>query len=196
MRRTPPPDPGEQMWRRVKATVTPLKRKRKTPAGQGKPAQVPVATPVPASAMDMASNMGVAEGAPRRAAKAAPARAAPAPPPPPSAPTLDTGWERRLRGGRLEPDFTIDLHGHHLASAHGTLMRLLDRAVGQGARVILVVAGKARGPDEAPRGAIRRELATWLAHGPRARDILAVRNAHPRHGGAGALYIVLRRTRG
>ncbi|MEQ1510837.1 MAG: Smr/MutS family protein [Sphingopyxis sp.] len=83
--------------------------------------------------------------------------------------------------------------GHHLAGAHTALARSIDRAVAQGARVVLVVAGKARGVGEAPRGAIRRELAAWLAHSPHAGRILAVRNAHPRHGGAGAVYILLRK---
>ena len=108
--------------------------------------------------------------------------------------TLDGSWDRRIRKGRIEPDFTLDLHGHNLASAHSQLARALDRAVRDSARVILLIAGKQRGPDEAPRGAIRRELETWLAHSRHAGRIAAVRNAHPRHGGAGALYLVLRRT--
>ncbi len=88
---------------------------------------------------------------------------------------------------------TIDLHGHNLGSAHSHLSRALDQAVASGVRVILLIAGKSRGPDEAPRGAIRRELESWLAHSRHAPRIAAVRNAHPRHGGAGALYLVLRR---
>ena len=87
----------------------------------------------------------------------------------------------------------IDLHGHNLAGAHTALGRALDSAAAASARIILVIAGKSRGPDEAPRGAIRRELATWLAHSQHAGRILAVRNAHPRHGGAGALYLILRK---
>jgi len=35
----------------------------------------------------------------------------------------------------------------------------------------------------------------WLAASRHAADIAAVRGAHPRHGGAGALYIILRRRR-
>ncbi|MEQ1725512.1 MAG: Smr/MutS family protein [Sphingopyxis sp.] len=107
--------------------------------------------------------------------------------------SLDTAWERDLRSGKRAPDSIIDLHGHSLASAHSHLSRSLGRAVAAGARVILVVAGKARGSDEAPRGAIRRELAAWLAHSAHSDRILAVRNAHPRHGGAGALYLILRK---
>ncbi len=106
---------------------------------------------------------------------------------------LAKDWERNLRSGRLSPDMTVDLHGHNLAGAHAALSRALDAAATQGVRVILLIAGKSRGPDEAPRGAIRRELETWLSHSHHARRILAVRNAHPRHGGAGAVYVVLRK---
>ncbi len=106
---------------------------------------------------------------------------------------LAKDWERTLRSGRATPDMVIDLHGHNLSGAHSQLTRALDSAAASRARIILVIAGKSRGPDEAPRGAIRRELATWLAHSQHAGRILAVRNAHPRHGGAGAVYVVLRK---
>ena len=43
------------------------------------------------------------------------------------------------------------------------------------------------------RGAIRAAVGDWLAASRHAADIAAVRSAHPRHGGAGALYIILRR---
>jgi DNA-nicking Smr family endonuclease len=68
--------------------------------------------------------------------------------------------------------------------------------------VLLLITGKppaghgrqAVGP--AVRGAIRAAVGDWLAASRHAGDIAAVRNAHPRHGGAGALYIVLRRRKG
>ena len=53
--------------------------------------------------------------------------------------------------------------------------------------------GREKVGNEAPRGAIRRELTVWLEHSRHAGRILAVRNAHPRHGGAGALYLILRK---
>ena len=107
---------------------------------------------------------------------------------------LDGTWDRRIRDGRLDPEMTVDLHGHSVASAHAALGRALDRAAVRQVRVILLIAGKSRGPDEAPRGAIRRELESWLAHSRHAARIAAVRNAHPRHGGSGALYLVLRKS--
>ncbi len=95
-----------------------------------------------------------------------------------------------------QPDASLDLHGHTLASAHALLDRGLERAIGRGDRVLLLVTGKPPRPEsERPhaRGAIRAAVADWLAASRHADRIAAVRNAHPRHGGAGALYIVLRR---
>ena len=64
---------------------------------------------------------------------------------------------------------------------------------------VLVVAGKPRPVNAADRaqrrGAIRAKLLDWLAAGRHAGHIAAIRKAHPRHGGAGALYIILKRPR-
>lgn len=182
------------MWRRVKASVKPLKSKLAV-----KPAPTP-AGPGPAQALSKRDMAAATTAVPAKAAakgrvpKPLASQPVAAKPPAPigSAP-IDKGWERDFRSGRISIDMTIDLHGHYLAGAHSALSRALDRATAMGARVVLVIAGKVRGPDEAPRGAIRRELATWLAHSHHASRILAVRNAHPRHGGAGALYVVLRK---
>lgn len=118
-------------------------------------------------------------------------------PPPHASATLDGSWDRRLSRGLTQPDSSLDLHGHTLSSAHGLLDQALERAIARGDRVLLLVTGKPPRPDsERPhaRGAIRAAVADWLAASRHADRIAAVRNAHPRHGGAGALYIVLRRS--
>jgi DNA-nicking Smr family endonuclease len=99
----------------------------------------------------------------------------------------------------MAPDFTLDLHGHGLDAAHGRLDAGLGQALAMGARVVLVIAGRPRPVDAADRGtargAIRAKLIDWLAAGPHASRIAAVRGAHRRHGGAGAVYVVLRKPR-
>jgi len=110
--------------------------------------------------------------------------------------TLDGGWDRRLATGTAVPDSSIDLHGHTLHSAYQVLDAGLARAVARGDRVLLLITGKPPRPEsERPyaRGRIRDSVDAWLAASRHAADIAAVRPAHPRHGGAGALYIVLRR---
>ncbi|MHA6722288.1 Smr/MutS family protein [Sphingomonas sp. RS2018] len=145
---------------------------------------------------------------PTPAAKAKPGRIV-APPqpatPPKPAPrsagpgvTLDAGWDRRLSRGLVSPDRSIDLHGHTLHSAHTLLDQALERAIRDGARVILLVTGKPpRRESERPhaRGAIRAAIGDWLAASRHGDRIAAVRGAHPRHGGAGALYVIVRRDR-
>lgn len=108
--------------------------------------------------------------------------------------TLDGSWDRRLSRGMVQPDLAVDLHGYTLDTAYRTLDAGLEQAIARGARVLLLVTGKPRAPGSG-RGAIRAAVGDWLAASRHASDIAAVRGAHPRHGGSGALYIVLRRRR-
>jgi DNA-nicking Smr family endonuclease len=144
----------------------------------------------------------VAADAKEAAAPAAPeprqAKQAPAPAPAPArkaAPgtTLDGSWDRRLSRGLAQPDAILDLHGHNLATAYALLDDRLERAIASGARLLLLITGKPRVAGAEKRGAIRAAVGDWLAASRHAADIAAVRNAHPRHGGTGALYIVLRK---
>ncbi|WHO39929.1 Smr/MutS family protein [Sphingobium sp. AP49] len=131
-------------------------------------------------------------------------RLTPAPPKPmpvtvPRSPAavLDNGWERRIRSGNIAPDMAIDLHGHSLASAHSRLNQALATAFSRDVRVLLIVTGKppkaSSGGEKARRGAIRGEIGHWLETSPHADRIASVRVAHPRHGGDGAIYLILRR---
>lgn len=185
---------GEQAaWAHLAASVKPLPgKKRPSP-----PAKAEVSQPKDAG---VASKAGVpappgkfikpAKVVPRQPVK--PRVPAPAP-----APGLDSHWDRRVKGGRLEPDLTLDLHGHTLDTAYDRIMTALDQARMMGARVVLVVAGRERPVDPADRmakrGAIRAKLLDWLAASRHADAITAVRRAHIRHGGEGALYLILKR---
>jgi DNA-nicking Smr family endonuclease len=154
-----------------------------------------VALPKPASApAEPGGREAAAEGPARR-------RSPTAPPPPPAArkppgETLDGSWDRRLARGLVSPDAMLDLHGHNLATAYDLLDRRLEEAIAGGARLLLLVTGKPPEPGRPTRrGAIRAAVGDWLQASRHSGRIAAVRNAHPRHGGAGALYIVLRRPR-
>jgi DNA-nicking Smr family endonuclease len=110
--------------------------------------------------------------------------------------TLDGSWDKRLARGLVSPDAEIDLHG--LDAAHARLVARLAQAQALGARVVLVIAGKPRPHGEHDqrgnrRGAIRAKLLDWLAASEHAGRIAAIRPAHMRHGGSGALYVVLRK---
>ena len=124
-------------------------------------------------------------------------QAASVPKPPPlgakPSPTTVAGLDRRtaqrLRRGRFPIEASLDLHGHTQASGHAALLAFLQRARGDGCRRVLVVTG--RGPDGG--GVLRRSVPRWLAEPGFARHVVGYEQAGPRHGGAGALYLVLRR---
>ncbi|MEA3001721.1 MAG: hypothetical protein QOH81_509 [Sphingomonadales bacterium] len=163
----------ERLWARVVESVRPLAPRIAAP-----PAEPPAAPVAPPTARPLAR------------------RPQAPPPPPPLGATLDGSWDRRLSRGLVQPDATVDLHGHNLATAYDLLDRRLEQAIGTGARLLLLVTGKPPGPERpVKRGAIRAAVGDWLAASRHAGRIAAVRNAHPRHGGLGALYIVLRRPR-
>lgn len=110
--------------------------------------------------------------------------------------TLDGGWDRKLRTGRLAPDLTVDLHGYTRDRAHALLTRCVVDAATGGARVLLVITGKGGGSGDyadRPRGVIRASLRDWLQASELRPYIAALRPAHPRHGGGGAWYVILRR---
>lgn len=185
-RRERPLSPEERtLWQHLTRSVRALHRDAPPPATATIP---PVAAPAAAAA-------------PRIKGRVPPLRAAPAPPPVPArrepVAILDGGWEKRIRSGSLQPERSVDLHGHNLGGAHATLDTALGAAVRDGVRILLVVTGKPRPGRIAPegRGAIRAEIGHWLERSPHADRIASVRVAHPRHGGDGALYIILRRGR-
>lgn len=110
--------------------------------------------------------------------------------------TLDSTWDRRIHKGAIVPDISVDLHETNLSGAYARLDRALEQAIHQKLRVVLLVTGKPRGHDRASgqgRGAIAAVVRDWLAASRHASAISAVRQAHPRHGGEGALYIILKR---
>ena len=131
-----------------------------------------------------------------KSSSAAPRTRVVAPPTKPIEGNLDSHWDRRFHKGAVIPDISIDLHGQGLAGAHARLDHALDQAIHQKMRVLLLVTGKARTHDRASgsgRGAIASVVRDWLAASRHSASIAAVRNAHPRHGGDGALYIILKR---
>jgi DNA-nicking Smr family endonuclease len=108
--------------------------------------------------------------------------------------TLDGSWDKKLRGGTVEPDRVLDLHGKNLDAAWDAIDHALEQAIGRGERIVLLITGHHR-PGEPPvqRGRIRAAVHDWLASSRHARSIAAVRGAHRRHGGGGSLYLILRR---
>ena len=149
----------------------------------------------PQPRVDAELQAGEAGGNPPKGASAAtPPSPAPRKAPPPLAP-LERRLRQKLAHGRAVPDAAIDLHGLRRQEAFLALREFLARAQIEGARLVLVVTGKgARATSEdGTAGVLRKSVPNWL-RGPEYRSIvLGFEEAARPHGGAGALYVRLRR---
>ena len=148
---------------------------------------------------------------PRAKPASIPAKALPVQPPEivpkpvprgPRPPGLDGNTAERLRRGQLEPQARIDLHGLTESAAHRALVTFLRGARARELRLVLVVTGKGARPaahdapfelDARPRGVLKTMTPRWLAEPELASFVVDAREAHIRHGGAGALYVYLRK---
>ena len=113
---------------------------------------------------------------------------------------MDAKAFTRMSKGKLVPESRIDLHGMTVSEAHPELIRFILNAHSEGLRLVLVITGKGKpGPDFGPipqrYGILKHQVPNWLRLPPLGGLILQVSEAHLKHGGAGALYVYLRRTR-
>jgi DNA-nicking Smr family endonuclease len=153
-----------------------------------------------------------------RAAKAAaaapdpesPVAAKPAEPPPlhrtlrapkpaqPAAPPLAPLGRRersQLSRGRKEIDARLDLHGMTQIRAHRALSGFLQRAHHDGLTFVLVITGKGKMGADSERGVLRRQVPLWLNLPEFRTLVVGFEEAHIGHGGEGALYVRIRRSR-
>ena len=104
---------------------------------------------------------------------------------------IDRANAERLKRGQHPIEARIDLHGMTQEEAHRALTVFIRGARAGGKRCVLVITGRGR----AGGGVLRTAVPRWL-HEPEFRPhLLAIATAQPRDGGAGALYVMLRRTR-
>ncbi len=133
-------------------------------------------------------------------------RAAPPPPPPPLprpaampelrpgvAADLDARTMERLRRGRMRPEARLDLHGMTQDEAHRALNGFIAASRGAGRRCVIVITG--RGRAKLGGGVLREQAPRWLNLPPTRGNVLGFAEAQPKDGGAGALYVLLRKKR-
>lgn len=123
---------------------------------------------------------------------------------PPLAP-LDNRTSKRLVRGQLTPQARLDLHGMTRHTAEPALLRFVTHARGHGHKLVLVITGKgAPGhmlhsrefhADPAGRSVLRDLVPALLAEPQFRAHVAGFQPAHPKHGGGGALYLWLRRSR-
>lgn len=113
----------------------------------------------------------------------------------PSLAPIDRRARQKLARGHMPIEAAIDLHGMRQQEAHHALHGFLSRAQRDGAKIVLVVTGKGEShPAEGlETGVLRRSVPLWL-RAPEWRGlVVGFEEASRPHGGAGALYVRLRR---
>ncbi len=106
---------------------------------------------------------------------------------------VDRRLVRRLRDGEFSVQAYLDLHGYFVREAKEALQRFIMGAIGAGQRCVLIIHG--RGHHSATEEPIlKKYVQLWLSQGALSRWILAFTSARPCDGGAGAMYVLLRRT--
>ena len=103
------------------------------------------------------------------------------------APSIGGHADAHLRRGRLDPEARLDLHGMTQSAAYRTLLKFLIEAQAQEKSLVLVITGKG--------GVLRGQLPLWLGQADLKGLVAGLREAHVKHGGAGAFYVLLRKHR-
>ncbi len=102
--------------------------------------------------------------------------------------SLSPAHQQKLRHGEFLIENRIDLHGLERFEAQERLKRFIEHARSHGKRNLLVIHGKGSRHGETP--ILKQHLYSWLKNHP---YILALRSAHAKHGGSGALYVLLKK---
>ncbi len=193
--------PDHHLWTRVAETVEPI---AKTRFSDLVAAELAGCAPLPAP--PKRKKQTAPPAAP--ATKTAITYRAPPPAAPPPIANLDRRTRQKLTRGNVDIEARLDLHGHSAEMARGELRGFLTGARAAGKRTVLVITGKGCSPFarhtlhgaqhfDAPErmGRLRRLLPEWLGEAEFRLMVAGFQPAHPRHGGGGAFYVRLRRTR-
>jgi DNA-nicking Smr family endonuclease len=171
------------LWESVAKQTKPL---RKKPRAAKPPPAAP--DPEPVAAAKQAAPAPLPSARTARAAKPA------SPAAPPLAP-LGRRERSQLSRGRKEIDARLDLHGMTQTRAHRALSGFLQRAHHDGLTFVLVITGKGKMGADSERGVLRRQVPLWLNLPEFRTLVVGFEEAHIGHGGEGALYVRIRRSR-
>ena len=83
----------------------------------------------------------------------------------------------------------LDLHGFNLVEAKNLLENFIKQSMKNNKRLILVITGKGKEGE----GIIKNNIISWLNTKDLRNKILAVNYASKKHGGSGAIYVLLRK---
>ncbi len=101
---------------------------------------------------------------------------------------LSTTHQQKIIKGQIQLDAKIDLHGLERYEAQQHLQRFLNHAHAHHRRNLLIIHGKGSRQGETP--ILKQHLYHWLKFYP---HLLALHSAHRKHGGTGAMYVILKK---
>jgi DNA-nicking Smr family endonuclease len=105
---------------------------------------------------------------------------------------LDRRTRQKLRRGDFSVQAHLDLHGLNREEGHAALDGFVRVQRLAGKRCLLVIHGKGKNSkDGLP--VLKEQISRWLTRGALGRSVLAFCTAQPADGGAGAVYVLLRR---
>ena len=96
---------------------------------------------------------------------------------------------RDFNKGNVFIENKLDLHGFNQVDAKNLLEDFINQSIENGKRLILIITGKGKEGD----GVIKNNIISWLNNKSLRNKILAVNHASKKHGGSGAIYILLRK---
>ena len=111
------------------------------------------------------------------------------------APGVDYRLAQRLHRGDFAVQAQCDLHGHTVEEAKDVVQRFVTQAYTAGQRCVRVIHGRGRNSRD-NRPVLKEQVQFWLSHGRLSRLVLAFATAPAADGGAGAVYVLLRRASG
>ncbi len=208
-------DDDVTLWQRIARSITPLPRaKPRVPEVELEPPAPNALVAKPAAKKRTGTSQPALSGkasSPPGKSKPRP-KAAPPPPPvvpraPAPQPVLERRHARRIAAGTIEIEGRIDLHGLTQAAAYDRLLGFIHSAAASGLKTVLVITGKGgrrrfldglRGgwnSLEGDIGVLRASVPRWLAEPPLRSHVVGYQNAAIQHGGDGAFYVQLRRSR-
>ncbi|HCS26587.1 MAG TPA: DNA endonuclease SmrA [Spongiibacteraceae bacterium] len=100
------------------------------------------------------------------------------------------GVFRKLKQGSYEHEARLDLHRMTVEQARREVFSFINEAEQLSLRSLLIVHGKGLG-SQAQGAVLKSYLNAWL---PQLPSVLAYVSAQPRHGGVGAVYVLLKKS--
>ncbi len=105
---------------------------------------------------------------------------------------LDSKIFQQLKAGALSCQAHLDMHGLNSEQAFDNLLFFIRESYLQNRRCLLIVTGRGKN-SPGGRSVLKEEIQSWLTRDPLHRIVLAFCTAQPKDGGAGALYVLLRK---